>query len=179
MQYLYEGEYSVEPTSTFCPLKIDNNLLCTSCMCEDGGFGDRKCPHSCISCKNVCGEHQRKAGSATQLLIHAKMYETADKYCVTGLKDIARDKFSRASDLFWKYPAFAVGANHAFSTTPDDDRGLRGIISNTIWANIEEMIKVPAIEALLMEFNGLAVELLKREIESRRYGVTAVQRDRI
>ena len=100
-----------------------------------------------------------------QLLIHAKMYEIADKYHVVGLKELAMEKFRRACQDNWHEPGFAVAAYHAFSTTPDNDLGLRDIVSLTIATHMTELMKKPEVEALLLEFNGLAFGLLKRKMD--------------
>lgn len=99
-------------------------------------------------------------GKADQLLLHAKMYEVADKYDVIGLKKIAREKFLRAAAHYWNSERFAPAAHYAFSTTPEEDKGLRDVVSNIVSKHME-LLNKPAVEALLTEFNGLAVGLLK------------------
>jgi hypothetical protein len=88
------------------------------------------------------------------------MYEIGDKYDVLGLKQLSLAKFSLACDEHWNSDQFAPAAHHAFSTTPEDDKGLRDIVTKTI-ADHMKLLKKPAVEALLNEFNGLAVSLLK------------------
>ena len=99
-------------------------------------------------------------GESSQPLLHAKIYEIAEKYEVKGLKDLAREKFKRSCEQFWDNDVFAVAAHHVFSTTPDSDKGLRDLVSLTISKHMCLMDK-PEIEALLTEFNGLAFGLLK------------------
>ncbi|KAI4666975.1 uncharacterized protein J4E79_001656 [Alternaria viburni] len=101
-----------------------------------------------------------KTNRPNQPLLHAKIYEIADKYEVKGLKDLAREKFKRSCEQFWDNDVFAVAAHHVFSTTPDSDKGLRDLVSLTISKHMCLMDK-PEIEALLTEFNGLAFGLLK------------------
>lgn len=98
--------------------------------------------------------------AAKQLLLHAKMYEIGDKYDVVGLKQLALEKFRQACLLYWNCDDFAPAAHHAFTTTPEQDKGLRDVVSNTISQHMT-LLRKPAIEALLNEFNGLAVGLLK------------------
>jgi hypothetical protein len=92
------------------------------------------------------------------------MYEIADKYDVLGLKDLVKEKSTRACQNFLDDPAFAKAAYHAFSSTPDHDKGLRNIISKTIADHMEALVKKPEIEVLLDEFNGLATGLLKMKM---------------
>lgn len=93
-------------------------------------------------------------------MLHAQMYEVGDKYDVTGLKELAREKFLRACAKFWDDDLFAPAAHHAFTTAPEDDYGLRNVVSNIISQHMSLLDK-PAVEALLAEFNGLALGLLK------------------
>jgi hypothetical protein len=94
------------------------------------------------------------------MLLHAKLYEMGDKYDVTGLKKLACEKFLRACAIYWNDDHFATAAHYAFITTPEHDQGLRDIVSETI-SQYMELLNKPAVEALLHEFNGLAVGLLK------------------
>ncbi|RYO70402.1 hypothetical protein AA0113_g3234 [Alternaria arborescens] len=102
-------------------------------------------------------------GNADQLL-HAKMYEIADKYDVVGLKDLVIEKFRRACHHFWNTDEFSVAAHHVFSTTPDHDKGLRDIVSAAISAHMS-LIKKPEVKVLLAEFNGLALGILEEKVK--------------
>ncbi|KAB2104429.1 Kynureninase 2 [Alternaria gaisen] len=102
-------------------------------------------------------------GKADQLLLHSEMYEIADKYDVVGLKDLVIEKFHRACQHFWDSDKFSVAAHHVFSTTLDDDKGLRDIVSATISAHMG-LIKKPEVKVLLNEFNGLALGILEEKI---------------
>ncbi len=92
------------------------------------------------------------------------MYEIGDKYYVSGLKQLAKRKFEAASAIYWNDPKFAEAAHHAFSTTPDHDKGLRDIVCKTI-SNHMSLLKKPEIEALMTNFNGLAFGVLKQKSE--------------
>lgn len=89
------------------------------------------------------------------------MYELADKYDVTGLKELAGEKFLRGCTVYWDDEQFAPAARFAFNTTPDEDRGLRDVITNII-AQHMTLLNKPDVAALLDEFNGLASGLLKK-----------------
>jgi len=94
------------------------------------------------------------------------MYEIADKYDVPGLKDLVVEKFSRACRQGWDCAKFPIAARYVFSTTPDEDKGLRKVVSSTIASHMKELVKKPEIESLLKEFSSLSYELLKAKIES-------------
>ncbi|KAL6167145.1 hypothetical protein ACJQWK_06591 [Exserohilum turcicum] len=121
------------------------------------------------SLPNECHSHIKETARfhdpAEQLVTHTKMYEIADKYNVVGLKDLVIEKFSRACEQFWYDTYFAIAAHRAYSTTPDNDRGLRDIVCKTIAQNMGALIKKPSVEALLTEFKGLARDLLKLKID--------------
>jgi len=89
------------------------------------------------------------------------MYEIADKYDIPGLKDLVKEEFRLACKLSWNTLAFGNAAHYAFSTTPDHDKGLRDIVTDTIAAHMKALLKLPEIEALLTDFKGLAYDLLK------------------
>jgi hypothetical protein len=95
------------------------------------------------------------------------MYEMADKYGVVGLKDLAKEKFGRSCKRFWNTPDFPIAANHAFSTTPEGDSGLRSLVSHTIATHMD-LARKPEIRALLMQFNGLALGIL--DVKSQELG---------
>jgi hypothetical protein len=121
------------------------------------------CKDSCVGfvCKFCCPDFvlPPAEGDASQLLLHAKMYEIADKYDVVGLKELAREKFLRACAVYWDDEHFAPAAYYAFSTTMDDDMSLRDIVGKVISEHIL-MLNKPAVLALLHEFHGLAVSIL-------------------
>ena len=126
------------------------------------------CRYTCV--KFNCEECNPSApplpllnGKADQLLLHAKMYEYADKYDVVGLKDLAIEKFSRSCKHFWNRDEFSIAAHHVFSTTVDTDKGLRDIVSATISAHMG-LVKKPEVKVLMTEFNGLALGILEVKI---------------
>jgi hypothetical protein len=118
---------------------------------------------NCEECKPTTPPLPSLNGKADQLLLHAKMYEYADKYDVSGLKDLAIEKFSRSCKHFWNKDEFSVAAHHVFSTTVDKDKGLRDIVSATISAHME-LVKKPQVKVLMTEFNGLALGILEEKI---------------
>ncbi|RYO37466.1 hypothetical protein AA0111_g2145 [Alternaria arborescens] len=133
VQYLYEGEYDVTLT--------DMAHLALPVCCPDWAS-------------------RTKGIVASQLLVSAKMYGIGDKYDVPGLKQLALAKFSFACEKYWESQQFAPAAHYAFSTTPESDKGLRDIVAKTI-ADHMKTLNSPVAEALLNEFNGLAMGVLK------------------
>ena len=95
----------------------------------------------------------------SQLLLHAKLYEVADKYDILELKELVITKFTLVCSEHWSSELFAPAAYHVFSTTPESDKGLRDVVTRTIADNMS-ILGSPAVGALLNEFNGFAVSLL-------------------
>ncbi|KAL1794361.1 hypothetical protein ACET3X_007782 [Alternaria dauci] len=106
-------------------------------------------PHSC---------------DGTQLLIHAMMYEVADKYDITELRQLAQEKFSLSCDAFWETEPFAKAVEHALTTTPESDTGLRKVLAETIVSHISLLDK-PAVATLLDTYPGFAHSVLRRLAE--------------
>lgn len=99
------------------------------------------------------------------------MYEAADKYDVVGLKELVQEKFKSACDAFWNDDAFPIAANRAFSTTMAEDKGLRDIVSATI-LNHKDLLQKPGVQALMTEFNGLALDILLKVVGEQGQGKT-------
>ncbi|KAH8728872.1 hypothetical protein GQ44DRAFT_737104 [Phaeosphaeriaceae sp. PMI808] len=179
MQYLYEGEY--QPFFMESPsIKTDLHQQTTAHSCHDRNYycqnygTFRVCDHHI--CGSQCGytcegfecnicmpNHPKLDGTASQLLVHSKMYEIGERYDVQGLKELAKEKFRIACDEFWSTSDFPQAAHHAFSSTIADDTGLRTIVCQ-ILANHMELIEKEEVAALLTEFNGLAYGLLKEKV---------------
>lgn len=121
-----------------------------------------RCGHQCnyncagFSCDICLGTLQ---GDAEQLLVHAKMYEMADKYDVAGLKNLCIEKYRRACFKFWDHAKFAESAYHVYCTTPSRDKGLRNVVCKTLSDHMN-LLEKPEIEDLMTQFNGLAFGLL-------------------
>lgn len=107
-------------------------------------------------------------GEANQLFTHAKLYGVADKYDVTGLKELCKVKFDLACRRYWNDPTFPTAAYHVFSTTPEKDKRLRDVVCKTISKNMS-LLKDPAIETLMKEVNGLAFGLLMEKAEEHEW----------
>ncbi|KAH7111835.1 hypothetical protein B0J11DRAFT_598511 [Dendryphion nanum] len=153
MQYLYEGEY--RPFLRELPsVKTGSNQQTTAHSCRDPNYNcenygnSRVCDHhlcgyqctyNCVDFKcNVCMPDRFKLdGTASQLLVHSKMYEIGERYDVQGLKELAKEKFRIAC--------------------------LRIIISQVLASHME-LINKEEVTALLLEFNGLAYGLLKEKV---------------
>ncbi|KAK5696067.1 hypothetical protein LTR97_008487 [Elasticomyces elasticus] len=59
------------------------------------------------------------------MVMHAKVFAAAVKYDVSALQRLASAKFAAAASSNWDHTTFADAIRIAYSTTPDDNRGLR------------------------------------------------------
>lgn len=92
-----------------------------------------------------------------------------DKYGVLGLRDLAKKKLRRARSHFWSSPSFQLAARHAFSTTPERDKNLKGVVGENITNHIE-LMEEPSLKELLKQFTGLALDILEAKIRDHRSG---------
>lgn len=131
---------------------ICNRFVCKYC-----------CPEYYVSLKRL--SVQFRHGDASQLLLHSQMYALADKYQVDGLKDLAREKFMCCCVVFWDTNDFPLAARHVFDSTPGSDRDMRSLIAATLSDHLE-LLNNSDIAALLDEPNGLAVDMLRRKVDT-------------
>ncbi|KAJ4374862.1 hypothetical protein N0V83_001940 [Neocucurbitaria cava] len=94
------------------------------------------------------------------LVTHATVYAIAEKYGITGLKALARNKFAQEVDLHLNSPEFPEACQEAYETTFHTDRGLRDVIIQAFRANPGLSLR-PDIEMAVRETPGLAFELFR------------------
>lgn len=144
-----------------CSIGICCANPCKHHNCSWDCFGSSKCSKwICEVCCPPALDSSEKTvftapeGSPEQLLLHSKLYTIADKYDVPGLKNLAHRKFYYGCKAFGTEKQFVVAAEHAFSTTPDEDEGLRCVIRGTLIfhksilgrADVKDFLKVrPAL----------------------------------
>ena len=90
------------------------------------------------------------------------MYEIADKYEVTGLKELACKNLALACLAFWDDEVFPIAIKHAFSTTIAEDRGLRDVIIKTVFSH-DSLVRKAKIQAVMLEHSDLAVGVLLKK----------------
>jgi hypothetical protein len=134
-------------------------------VCPHHHCTPKVCGEKCINfiCKD-CTKALPPDGDADQLLIHAMMYELADKYDVTGLRYLAQKKFYRSCAAFWDTEQFAIAAEHALISTPESDTGLRQVLCQTIRSHIK-LLNVPSVVTLLHKHPDLMYSVLRRQAE--------------
>jgi len=181
IQFLYECEYEPDLPREFAgriPLIVPVSSYYHRTFphtCERTGACDppntRVCnhhdcsPHSCgcdcrgFICKECTGVSD--ISSPDDLLLHAKMYEIADKYDVSGLKILSREKFSRLCIKYWDHHLFPIAVEYALSSTPDQDQGLREVLYRTIVAHTT-LLDEAAIEKIFAEHSTFAYQVTRQ-----------------
>ncbi|KAI8938333.1 hypothetical protein NX059_005984 [Plenodomus lindquistii] len=181
VQFIYEAEYapklSTTPVAPGAIIDGDRTVVqnvphrCTtgSCyadqdarrlqVCQHHICG-KQCNYNCMSFR--CDVCLWIDGDASQLLVHAKMYQMADIYDILGLKKLCINKFQRACLFHWDSLDFVRATKHVFESTPEHDQGLRNIVCNTISQHIGLLDK-PGIELLMTECNALVFGVLLLE----------------
>jgi hypothetical protein len=94
------------------------------------------------------------------LLTHAKVYAIAEKYCISGLKSLARQKFTTQASVHFTTTEFADAMQEVYESTVDSDRGLRDVIIQAFRSH-PELAQREDIEDVVRETPGLAWELFR------------------
>ncbi|KNG50712.1 hypothetical protein TW65_02091 [Stemphylium lycopersici] len=185
MQYLYSADY------TLCPVGCHNTDGGCHSQTMSGTPKDilhyNQLPHTCtgspcwtysICAHHTCGDDcnddcndftwdicvPEVYEDATHLSIHSKVYAIAKKYNVYGLCDLSRSKFMYACSVFWDHAEFAIAVDIAFSTTVEDNLGLRSIVGDIIVKYIE-LIRKPKIKALVKNYGSQALDIIEKKFD--------------
>ena len=192
IQFLYECEYEPKLPNEFggrIPLIVPVSRSYHYTFphtCERTGVCDssnwRVCNHHRCS-ESLCGNDCRgficekctgvsDTSSPDDLLLHAKMYEIADKYDVSGLKILSREKFSRSCIKYWDHGVFPIAFEYALSSTPDKDQGLREVLCRTIVAHTT-LLDQATTERILSEHSTFAYQLT-RQLAAKLEGLRSI-----
>ena len=188
MRYLYSADYTLcsvgchnadggchsqtisgTPKDIFYHHKFPHTCTESSCW-EHLVCPHHTCGHDCNDDCNdfTCDECIPEIyWDAAQLSIHSNVYAIADKYDVYGLCDLSRSKFIDACSVFWDHAEFATVVDIAFSTTVEEDLGLRSIVGDIIVKHIE-LIRKPEIKALVKKHGSLALHIIEKKFD--RFG---------
>jgi hypothetical protein len=94
----------------------------------------------------------------TGLATHARMYALADKYQISGLKALAQRKFQKAALQHWNSEEFAPALRIVYTSTLEEDRGLRDVVISTI--SRDRLLEKPEVRAMVKDLPELAFGLL-------------------
>ncbi|PVI05403.1 hypothetical protein DM02DRAFT_686323 [Periconia macrospinosa] len=186
LEYLYKADY--KPYVSRLPVKphtcFDNDTDTDTDADGDGwripswGYAEPHQPcvhHDCnpetcnFKCKDfVCfacsppGEIPTAA--PVDLAFHLHVYQLADMYHATGLKDLAKDKFAISCRQFWDTEEFMLAAESAVEV----DKPLRDIVIATVGFHLELLDK-EGFESLFQSNGELSMDVLKIRAETLRW----------
>jgi hypothetical protein len=185
IQFLYEDEYDPkipEEATIAYTSRGDGYTYDFPHTCGDWCTGWKRnvCPHHYCDTDiydigrhsfvcYICAPPEAKFcpdGDSHQLLLHSKVYEAAEMYDIKGLKELARRRFSGACTKYWDEDEFVEAANHACTTTPEKDRGLRDVIIKTI-ADHTILLDKALIEELLSQHGDITLGVLKNQLRGK------------
>ncbi|KAK3693262.1 hypothetical protein B0T22DRAFT_369871 [Podospora appendiculata] len=75
------------------------------------------------------------------LVTHAKVYALAEKYMIRGLKAVALRQFKAAATVSLDINDFLQATWEVYTSTIDDDRGLRDVVVETLYKNSQWLDK--------------------------------------
>ena len=82
-------------------------------------------------------------------------------YSIESLQTIALGKVSEAATYAWNREDFAEVAILVYSSIPDNDKGLRDIVTKVITEHANTLLKKTKVEGSVRGISGLAYDLLK------------------
>lgn len=98
-------------------------------------------------------------GDTFPALIHAQMYAMGDKYLICGLKKLAKSHFIKTAKNLSDLQLAAV-IREVYTSTVDQDRGLRNLVRKQSIDRIAFLILIPEIKAIVEDVPVFGFELL-------------------
>lgn len=92
------------------------------------------------------------------------MYEIADKYDISGLKMLAREKFRRSCVQYWDNEVFVPAFEYALSTTPDEDQGLRETLIEVVVRH-RAVLDQAGISDIMGQDTEFAFNVMQRQVK--------------
>ncbi|KAG4275769.1 hypothetical protein FPRO04_08283 [Fusarium proliferatum] len=77
-----------------------------------------------------------RIGPSSNLRLFAKVYALGEKYGIPGLKTIAVGKFKTLAKAYAQTEDFKFAAQEVYTSTIDQDRGLRDVVVKTVEENL-------------------------------------------
>jgi hypothetical protein len=84
----------------------------------------------------------------------------ADKYMISALKDLAKEKFRSAINTSWAIDDFPLTVAEVYSSTPGDDRGPRDLAVKVADTNIKRLLQNQQFRDLLGKSPGFAADIV-------------------
>ena len=95
-----------------------------------------------------------------RLMNNVLVYAVAEKYDIPELKELAKSRFQTLVRSKWPHDDFDAVIESIFSTTPDEDIGLRQIVLDICEENFEDILKTRDSRAGFLENQAIAAVVL-------------------
>lgn len=95
-----------------------------------------------------------------KMMNNAIAYATAEKYDIPELKELAKRKFQTLASSKWPHNNFYAVTEAVFSTTPDEDMGLRQIVIDICGKHFRDILKDEESRAAFLNNKAVAVAVL-------------------
>ncbi|KAF2634165.1 hypothetical protein P280DRAFT_524373 [Massarina eburnea CBS 473.64] len=99
-----------------------------------------------------------------QLVLHAQLYQLADKYFISGFKELITKKFTPMAKIYWDTKVFLEAADIVCATTMDTDLGLRKTVVDVLDEHVE-LLGSKLVQKLLQENGDIGLKLLQLKAE--------------
>merc|ERR1712000_406646 len=97
---------------------------------------------------------------SSNLVIHARVYALGEKYGIEGLKLLSLEKFKQEAEFHWDSDDFVRPAEEAYSSTLDQDRGLRDAVAD-VFTRHPRILDSERVQTVVRELD-LCFELMMR-----------------
>ncbi|KAI9799977.1 MAG: hypothetical protein M1826_005426 [Phylliscum demangeonii] len=92
---------------------------------------------------------------------NALVYAIADKYNIPLLKGMARAKFTARARKFWQGASHRSIVRTVYQTTPDNDRGLRMVVTDRCTHFLPSLIATEFFRASVLELSSFGLDMLQ------------------
>jgi speckle-type POZ protein len=100
------------------------------------------------------------ACDSSSMVFNAQVYRIADKYDIPALKTYSKNKFASAITFGWNTDDFPGAVSLIYDTTPLEDRGLRDLVVDITWKNIDKLIGRDGFCELLRKTADFTADLI-------------------
>lgn len=97
---------------------------------------------------------------------NALVYAIGEKYDVAGLKLLSKEYFSACAALHWPPDNLHEIIKLVYETTPDNDRGLREIVTNLCYPHLDELMESETFKATAIELSAFCYDILRESSTS-------------
>ncbi|KAI7229213.1 hypothetical protein KC330_g7559 [Hortaea werneckii] len=96
-----------------------------------------------------------------ELSLHANVYALGEKYEIVAMKEASFGKFADKAESSWNSEDFRNAVKIVFTTTAEQDRDLRDLVTRILSEHRRELAPDSAVETTVRQVNGLAYRLWK------------------